>query len=128
MADHNERGAYFKAQLLGMEEAFSRSGSRQDEYEIKSLLQEGRYFVILNAFDYESVRNGKPFVQWSTRYSIRAAGQNFENAIKDMNLVAADFYGKHLPKLTKKRVDDDSRVEIGDIEVIENEVSDTNSK
>ena len=55
---------------------------------------------------------------WSTRYSIRAIGQSFDQAIKDMNLVAADYFGKNLQGLNKTRVTDKSRVEIGEIEVI----------
>ena len=118
-ADSNEQGGYYKAQLLGMEEAFSNRVSPQDEYELKSLLQEERYFVILMAYDYPSVKRGKPELVWSTRYSIRAYGQNFEDAIKGMNVVAGDFFGKNLKGLSRKRVDDASHVEMGDIEVID---------
>ena len=35
-----------------------------------------------------------------------------------MNLIAGDFFGKNLKGLNKKRVNDKSRVEMGDIEVI----------
>ena len=105
--------------VLGMEEAFSNRVSPQDEYELKSLLQEERYFVILMAYDYPSVKRGKPELVWSTRYSIRAYGQNFEDAIKGMNVVAGDFFGKNLKGLSRKRVDDASHVEMGDIEVID---------
>ena len=92
-------------------------GSQREKDELLTLLKEERYFVVLMAFDYESVRKGKPMLAWSTRYSIRAAGQNFETAITSMNQVASDYFGKNLPKLTRKR-DDDSSVEIGEIEVI----------
>ena len=125
VAGANEQSSFFKAQLIGMEEAFYNNVSPQDEYELKTLLQEERYFVILMAYDYNTVKQGKPELLWSTRYSIRAVGQNFEDAIKGMNVVAADFYGKNLPKLTRKRFDDDSSVEIGDIEVIGEETLDT---
>lgn len=123
VAESNEQGSYFKARLIGMEEAFTNRVSPQDEYELKSLLQEERYFLILMAYDYTSVKKGKPQLVWSTRYSIRAYGQNFEDAIKGMNVVAGDFFGKNLKGLTRKRVDDYSRVEMGDIEVITEESS-----
>jgi len=118
LAEHNDKGSYFKAKLLGMEEAYSTRGSQREKDELLTLLKEERYFVVLMAFDYESVRKGKPRLAWSTRYSIRAAGQNFETAIASMNLVASDYFGKNLPKLTRKRADDDSSVEIGEIEVL----------
>ena len=118
MARENEEGAFFKAQLLGMEEAYSNRVSPQDEYELKRLLQDERYFVILMAYDYDSVKQGNPVLQWSTRYSIRAVGQNFGDAIKGMNFAAGDFFGKNIDGLSRRRFDDDSSVEIGDIEVL----------
>ncbi|MCZ6674942.1 MAG: hypothetical protein O7C75_18585 [Verrucomicrobia bacterium] len=114
----NEQSDYFKAQLLGMEEAYSRNVSPSDEYELKSMLVEERYFVILMAYDFPLLKQGELKLLWSTRYSIRAVGQSFTQAIQDMNLVAGDFFGKNLKGLNKKRVTDRSRVEIGDIEVI----------
>lgn len=120
----NEQSGYFKAQLLGMESAYTDRLTVQDEYDLKHMLQEERYFVILMAYDYPLLRNeGEVKLLWSTRYSIRAVGQSFEDAIKDMNLVAGDFFGKNLKGISKKRVTDDSRVEMGDIEVIGEEPS-----
>jgi hypothetical protein len=118
----NEQSEYFKAQLLGMESAYTEHLTIQDEYDLKHMLQEERYFVILMAYDYGTVKAGKPKLLWSTRYSIRAVGQSFADAIKDMNMVAGDYYGKNLKGITKKRATDDSRVEMGEIEVIEQEV------
>ena len=90
------------------------------------MLQEERYFVILMAYDYPKIRNeGEVKLLWSTRYSIRAVGQSFEDAIKDMNLVAGDYYGTNLKGFTRTRVTDKSRVEMGDIEVIGQELDET---
>ncbi|MCB1124276.1 MAG: hypothetical protein KJT03_22180, partial [Verrucomicrobiae bacterium] len=123
----NDQSQYFKAQLLGMESAFSDRLPIQEEYDLKHMLQEERYFVVLMAYDYPSVKSGQPKLLWSTRYSIRAVGQSFADAIQDMNLVAGDYYGKNLKGLTKKRVTDDSRVEMGEIEVIDSEEPDPDS-
>jgi len=38
-----------------------------------------------------------------------------------MNLVAADYFGKNIDGLVKKRVTDKSRVDLGEIKVIETE-------
>jgi len=118
MNSANNQSRYGKAQLLGMEEAYSTRISPSEEYELKSLLQDARYFVILMAYDLPLIMQGEIKLLWSTRYSIRSAGQSFSQAIKDMNLVAGDFYGKNLKGLNKRRATDKFHVEFGEIEVI----------
>ncbi|MBC9867838.1 MAG: hypothetical protein F7B06_07050 [Opitutae bacterium] len=118
MAAGNERSAFFKAQLLGMEEAFSNRTAPQDAYDLQYMLNEERYFIILMAYDYPLFKEGELKLHWSTRYSIRTIGQSFEQAIQDMNFVAADFFGKSLQGINSKRVTDRSRVDIGEIEVL----------
>jgi hypothetical protein len=120
----NENSEYFKAQLLGMERAYYDNITSTEEYELKTMLEEERYFVVLMAYDYPLFKQGEIKLHWTTRYSIRALGQSFQDAIKDMNFVAADYFGKGIGGLTKKRVTDNSRVEMGDIEVIEQEPAD----
>ncbi len=119
---------FYKAQLLGMEEAFIGSNvTRSEERLLKTLLDQERYFIVLVAYDYPKLKAGEAQPLWTTRYSIRAIGQSFEKAIEDLNLVAGDFYGKNLKGLTQKRVTDKSRVEMGEIEVIGNEGTKINS-
>jgi hypothetical protein len=118
MNQSNEQSTFKKAQLLGMEEAYDRRTSSTEEYELKSMLQEERYFVVLMAYDFPLIKQGETKLLWSTRYSIRAVGQFFSQAIQDMNLVAGDYYGKNIKGLNKKRATDKSRVEMGEIEVI----------
>ena len=118
MADANEQSTFFKAQLLGLEEAFSPRTSSQEAYDLQHMLNEERYFIILMAYDYPLYKQGELKLHWSTRYSIRTIGQPFEEAIKDMNYVAGDFFGKNLKGINSKRVTDRSRVDIGEIEVL----------
>lgn len=113
---------FYKAKLLGMEEAFLGTGvTTSEERLLKTLLDQERYFIVLVAYDYPKLIAGEIEPLWTTRYSIRAIGQSFEEAIEDLNLVAGDFYGKNLKGLTQRRVSDKSRVEMGEIEVIGNE-------
>ncbi|MDA0348377.1 MAG: hypothetical protein O3C43_15450 [Verrucomicrobia bacterium] len=118
MNQSNEQSTYKKAQLLDMEEAYDRRTSSTEEHELKSMLQEERYFVVLMAYDFPLIKKGETKLLWSTRYSIRAVGQSFSQAIRDMNLVAGDYYGKNIKGLNKNRATDKSRVEMGEIEVI----------
>lgn len=117
----NRQGEAYKAQLLGLERAYSDKISSTEEYELKSMLAEERYFIVLMAYDYPAFKKGEAKLMWSTRYSIRTLGQSFEDAVQDLNFVASDYFGKNLQGLAKQRATDDSRVEMGDIEVIDNE-------
>ena len=121
LSDSNRKSLGHKAQLLGMEEAFGFYTNNADKYELQSMLDEERYFVILMAYDIASMKQGDPKLLWTTRYSIRAIGQNFDDAMKGMNAIAGDYFGKSFKGLNLKRLQDDSSVEIGDIEVIQEE-------
>ena len=121
MAASNEQSTFFKAQLLGLEEAFSNRTSSQEAYDLQHMLNEERYFIILMAYDYPLFKEGELKLHWSTRYSVRTIGQSFEQAIKHMNYVAADFFGKNLQGINSKRATDESRVDIGEIEVLGSE-------
>ena len=118
MNSANDQSRYGKSKLLGMEEAYMQSTPSWERESLETQLTESRYFVILMAYDLPLLKQGKTKLLWSTRYSIRAVGQSFDQAIKDMNLVAADYFGKNLKGLNKTRVTDKSRVEFGEIEVI----------
>lgn len=120
-AQGNRNSEFYKAQLLGMERAYSDRISSTEEYELKSMLDEERYFIVLMAYDYPAFKKGEAKLMWSTRYSIRTLGQSFEDAIQDMNFIASDYFGKNLDGLAKQRITDDSRVEMGEIEVIEHQ-------
>jgi hypothetical protein len=121
-AEGNDRSIYYKAQLLGMEEAFHEDITMREELLLKTLLAEERYFVVLIAYDLQKMLKNELELLWTTRYSIRAVGQSYQEAIKEMNFVAGDYFGKNIKGLTQRRIDDKSRVEMGEIEVISNEV------
>ena len=117
-----------KAFMLGIDDIPEKPDHLNAGYEYEEMLRESRYFVVVLAYDYQLLTNkGEKKLLWTTRYNIRTAGQSYQAAIKDMNLVAGDYFGKNFKKLTRKRLDDDSRVEIGEIEVIEGEESDNRS-
>ena len=115
-----------KAWMLGIDDISEKPDHLNSNYEYEEMLKEARYFVVVLAYDYQLLtKTGEKKLLWSTRYNIRSAGQSYEAAIKDMNLIAGDFFGKNFKKLTRKRQDDNSRVEMGEIEVIVNGGSDS---
>jgi len=123
----NDQSRYGKSRLLGMEEAYLRSTPKHERETLEHYLSESRYFVILMAYDFPLLKQGELKLLWSTRYSIRSIGQSFDDAVKDMNLVAADYFGKNHDGLIKTRVTDKARVDLGEIELIGTEPSNTPS-
>ena len=119
MNEANELSARYQARLIGMEKAYSEKLGPREEFEYKFLLKDERYFVILMAYDFQKMGNGEAELLWSTRYSIRSVGQSFDQAIKDMNLVGSNYFGKHLDDIVKKRVTDKSRVKLGELELVD---------
>ena len=115
------RGLYIRSKILGLDGVFNKGTSSYEAFIQKQLANEGRYFIMLSAFDLPLLKTGEKKVLWTTRYSIRSIGQSFDEAIKELNLVAGDYFGKNLKGLIHKRATDDSRVEIGELEVISEE-------
>ena len=109
-----------KAMLLGMEEAFDWKREFSDRA-LQGMVEQARYFVVLIAFDLPLAKQGIIQAHWMTRYSIRATGQSYDKAVLAMNEVAGNYFGKDLDELQREFPDYDSRVEIGEIEVIKQE-------
>jgi len=113
---------YFRSRILGMDDIFSMKVTDYEAYVQRELAAEGRYFIVLTAFDLPLLRSTKEKkVLWTTRYSIRTIGQSFDQALKELNLVAGHYFGKNMKGLISKRATDDSMVEMGDIEVVEDQ-------
>ena len=111
-----------RAHILGIDEIRDLPDHMSGDYEYEQMLRQSRYFVVLMAFDYQLfLKKGKSKLLWSTRYNVRAAGQSFEAAIENMNLMASDYFGKQMDTLVQKRMGDTSSVDIGDIEVLDSE-------
>jgi hypothetical protein len=87
-----------------------------DELSHRSDLTEERYFVILEAYDFQDIlRNhakGMPKRQpkpvWELHMNVRAVGNNFRQALPAMAHVAAAYYGKGLDGLATAQTDFDA--------------------
>ncbi len=125
----SERGyvqaAYVRAKMLGMDDIFNKGVHSYEAWIQRGLAAEGRYLFILTAFDLPLLRQGEKKILWTTRYSIRAIGQSYAQAIKELNIVAGYFFGKNLKGLISRRATDDSLVEFGEIEVLDQEDKET---
>ena len=97
------------AQLLGFDGQLlkdhangsaSSIGVSTEENTLLQSLAEERYFIILMAYDFRTMKKGTaPKLLWSTRFSIRAPGNFFTAALPVMSKVAADYFGHALDGL-----------------------------
>jgi hypothetical protein len=84
--------------------------------DMRSELEEDRYFVILSAFDYQTlVRQKKQKFLWEVRYSIREHGNDFEKRLPSITAVASDYFGRDSQGLHHVEVPD-GKVLIGPVE------------
>jgi len=67
-------------------------------------LKENRYYLSLMVYDHQWMMNGELKLLWTTRCSIRAAGQSFSAAIRRMRYAASDFFGKNIKGVKLVRV------------------------
>lgn len=112
------------AALLGYREVLEREQrkvfSSADEQTMNEELNEERYFVIVMAYDYAFMRREhRPRLLWVTRISVRAAGNNFTEAIPAIAEAGSPVYGHHLPGIqrvdVKRRV---GQVEFGELKTL----------
>jgi hypothetical protein len=100
------------AQLLGFDAELQKeeyrslgvaSGITDLDRRLREDIADERYFVILMAYDFGSVKDGRkgvrPKLLWSTHFSIRATGFNFTSALPAMGKVAANYFGHQVDGL-----------------------------
>jgi hypothetical protein len=93
------------------------------EKDLITSLDEERYFVILMAYDYRSMKKGSiPKLLWSTRFSIRAPGNKFTAALPAMSKAAAAYFGRSIDGLetVKPALIPEGRIDVGEPKVIGN--------
>ncbi len=88
---------------------------------LESSLKEDRYFVILQAYDYPRLAEGRSKkLLWSVHMSMRSPGTNFTRAVPAMGEVASDLYGTNSDTIAMVKSEPHRRssVEIGPIAVL----------
>jgi hypothetical protein len=110
--------------LIGFDKALYKKNLNPNmEYELRLALKDERYFMTVNAFDYPLfLKTGEAKLLWTTRFSTRSAGTNFERAYVDLTKAAVGYFGKNLEDLERERAGDArGTVEFGEIEVLESD-------
>lgn len=119
--DRNRRGVS-TAQLLGIDRALSSSNKMpQDYYELDEMLRDDRYFIVVQAFDFQRMRAKEGIeLLWSTRFSMYANGVGFEDAYLSLARAAEPYFGQNLDDISKERTHlGAGETRMGDLEVIE---------
>jgi hypothetical protein len=119
----NTEALAVRARLLGMDELFSITATDLQINDLRQMLEEERFFIVLQAFDLPLYREGEKKMLWTTRYSMSARGKRFDQSLAEMNFVAGDFFGQNRLGLNFKRSSDKSDVKIGEVEVIETQTN-----
>jgi hypothetical protein len=120
-----ENSLLYNARLLGYSQELTKDQSKvvanatrvtSNEASLYLDLNEERYFVILMAYDFHTMKKGvRPKLLWSTRFSIRAPGNSFTASLPVMSRVAADYYGQAVDglKFEKTNTPPEGKVEVG---------------
>jgi len=118
-----ERADLFNARLLGYHLELKRAAELKDfmlsaNFSVDSVLDEiesPRYFVILQAYDFQMMLKEKTRkLLWTTRFSVSAKGHSFDEELRNMAMASVGLFGSD--SKTLKRGLDSSRVEIGELE------------
>ena len=99
------------AVLLGYDSAWADSarfiGTAQDyrRQDLSSELEEGRYFVVLMAYDFQlMLKEKKHKLLWETRFSISQRRNAFDSALPKMTDYASQFFGQDTNGLLRKKI------------------------
>jgi hypothetical protein len=85
--------------------------------ELVDELEEGRYYVVLMAYDFQLLRTHKQRkLLWETRFSIRERGHDFGKDVAAMAKNASKYFGRDSGGLQRDAFD--ARVDIGPLKVI----------
>ena len=90
---------------------------RDYHHDLMLELENPRYFVILQAYDFQKMwKEKKKVLLWTTRFSIRAKGHRFDDELQNMALAASRTFGTDSGKL--KRGLRPAEVKFGELEYI----------
>lgn len=99
----------------------SRFGGSGDAYnDLWDDLENERYFVVVAAYDFRSMEKNKgkePKMLWSTRVSLRAQGNKFNETLAAMLKRAAPYFGENSGGLLR-RYEPNTKVELGDLQFV----------
>lgn len=125
-AQENSQAAFWRnARLLGYAQElqkFGADGGFQSDREklLNAELSEERYFVVLMAYDYQAMKKDKRTkLLWTTRLSVRTAGNNFTEALPVLAQAGSHVFGKQVEGLVHAKANlREGRVTFGEMKIL----------
>jgi len=113
----------WNARLLGYWEDFIDSQSiaqvNSRHHDLLRELEDNRYFVILEAYDFQEILKRDTMKRlWTTRFSIRQQGNSFHDRLAAMAKAASGFFGRESKGLVRDRTTE-VKVEYGELKTLE---------
>ncbi len=92
------------ASMLGFDSAWlNTTGHESRRQDLIEELEESRYFVVLMAYDFQTLwKEKKRKLLWETRYSIRAGRNAFDRELLGMTQTASRYFGQESHGLVRK--------------------------
>lgn len=123
--DARRQADQYNARLLGYVEEInyldtpSRFAGAGDAYrDLFDDIENERYYVIVGAYDFQTLSKGeKPKLLWSTRVSVRAQGNRFNETLAAMLKRASRYFGADSGRLIR-RYEPSTKVELGDLQFV----------
>ncbi len=113
-------GAAFSAKLAA---TGSLGLSQQDWDKIRDAVAEGRYFIIVSAYDFAASLKGDQVLLWRARMSTERQGVWMSDVVPALVATGAPLFGRQTELPTWRELPvREGRVEMGDIKVIETDV------
>jgi hypothetical protein len=114
----NERNANLLGYVdeINLRNGIARYGAGAAGYnDLISDLEEPRYYVVIGAYDFqEALQHNRKKLLWSTRVSIRAAGNRFDERLAAMLANASRYFGQESGRLIR-RYERVPRVDFGEL-------------
>ena len=80
-------------------------------------IEEERYYVVIGAYDFQEVLKGRHKLLWTTRVSIRAQKNRFDEWLPTMFANASDYFGEESKRLVR-RFQRATKVELGELKTL----------
>jgi hypothetical protein len=112
------------ASILGYDRELNRSVGLEIgpmhtyQQELLEEIEENRYFVVLMAYDFQLLwKEKKPKVLWITRFSIREAGNYFDQQLEAMVQSASRYFGRECGGLIRRPIFE-GHVDFGELKIL----------
>lgn len=116
--EHNARLLGYVEEINHRDNPSRFAGAGDAYHDLISDIESERYYLILTAYDFRGLADGgKPTLRWSTRVSVQAQGNRFNETLAVMLNRASRYFGQDSRRLIR-RYEPDSNVTLGELRLV----------